>query len=249
MEFKIMAKVKWHHVYGGIINSTHRALRRGSMDIQGAKEGLQRLLLERSETGEKLWERFIIVAGDGTVLEDTTQNPLASFREFVEAEPLRGLGQSVADIERLLADDPEAMVALREELTADKGGKNNMDGIGGKSGKTHIDNNNNIIIDKNDLFTDPPKQEKPKKKSTQGTRKAYTLSRLKKNDPELFEAVKAGDLSVNAAALKAGYRKPMRSVPIDSPESAIRSLARVFPIDDLLRVIGEMMDERDPNDD
>jgi hypothetical protein len=58
---------------------------------------------------------------------------------------------------------------FREELTADKGGKNNMDGIGGKSGKTHIDNNNNIIIDKNDLFTDPPKQEK---KSTQGTRKA-----------------------------------------------------------------------------
>lgn len=41
----------------------------------------------------------------------------------------------------------------------------------------------------------------------QGTSKAYTLSRLQKESPELFEAVCRKELSANAAAIKAGFRK------------------------------------------
>ena len=40
-----------------------------------------------------------------------------------------------------------------------------------------------------------------------GTSKAYTLSRLQKESPELFEAVCRKELSANAAAIKAGFRK------------------------------------------
>ena len=47
-----------------------------------------------------------------------------------------------------------------------------------------------------------------------GTSKAYTLTRLKKNEPELFQQVVAGELSANAAAIKAGWRK--KPTPLES---------------------------------
>lgn len=40
-----------------------------------------------------------------------------------------------------------------------------------------------------------------------GTDTEYTLRRLKRDAPELLEAIKRGELSVNAAAIKAGIRK------------------------------------------
>ena len=45
--------------------------------------------------------------------------------------------------------------------------------------------------------------------------KAYTVSRLKRESPELFQQVVAGELSANAAAIKAGWRKvktPMETI-------------------------------------
>jgi len=42
---------------------------------------------------------------------------------------------------------------------------------------------------------------------TCGNGKAYTLSRLKRETPELFASVVRGELSANAAAVKAGWRK------------------------------------------
>ncbi len=40
-----------------------------------------------------------------------------------------------------------------------------------------------------------------------GTSRAYNLNRLKREAPELFEEVKAGNMTANAAAIKAGFRK------------------------------------------
>ena len=37
--------------------------------------------------------------------------------------------------------------------------------------------------------------------------RAYTLRRLEKDHPELFQQVCAGELSANAAAIEAGFRK------------------------------------------
>ena len=46
-----------------------------------------------------------------------------------------------------------------------------------------------------------------------GTSKAYTVSRLKRDRPDLFEKVVAGELSANKAAIEAGFRrKPERKV-------------------------------------
>lgn len=70
-------------------------------------------------------------------------------------------------------DDPEALARLREELTAPRG---NPTGANQYSG-----NSNNITLStKTDLFTEPPKPApRPKTAPDRGTRKDYTLSRLK----------------------------------------------------------------------
>lgn len=233
--------IKWLEVYGAVISSTFMAMTRGTCDIKGAKEGLHRLLTETTEDGEKPWRKFIIRAGDGSVLEDTTNNPLKNFREFIEAQPLRGLGQSVADIERLLGDDPEALERLRDELKEDRGGNRNP---GGRNQYDEV-NANNVSID---LFTEAPKSSpKPDRKTEHGNRKDYTLSRLKREAPALFDEVKAGRMSANAAALEAGIRKPMRSIPVDTPDAAIRALLRVFTVTDLAQALGKAAEVSPPS--
>jgi len=107
---------------------------------------------------------------------------------------LRGLGEKLSDIEKLIADDAESLVRLRELVVAGKGTNQHT------SGK---EDNNNIIIH-DDLFTAP---ESASKKSTQGTSRAYTLCRLKNERPDLFERVVAKELTANRAAVEAGWRK------------------------------------------
>jgi hypothetical protein len=53
---------------------------------------------------------------------------------------------------------------------------------------------------RNDLRSNPTEV-------TQDRGKAYTLSRLQKDNPEIYEEVKAGKLTANAGAIKAGWRK------------------------------------------
>jgi hypothetical protein len=43
----------------------------------------------------------------------------------------------------------------------------------------------------------------------QGNSRAYTLNRLKREQPDLFEEVVKGEMSANAAAIKAGFRKKL----------------------------------------
>lgn len=54
----------------------------------------------------------------------------------------------------------------------------------------------------------PKHDEKSRSNTTELDRgKAYTCARLKRESPELFAQVVAGELSANAAAIKAGFRK------------------------------------------
>ena len=131
----------------------------------------------------------------------------------------------MADIERLLGDDPEALERLREELTAEDWQRNPS----GRNQYSEVTDNNIIHNQSSDLFTEQEPEPKRVKKTQQGTRKDYTLSRLKREAPALFEEVKAGRMSANAAALEAGIRKPMRSIPVDTPDAAIRATPRQRP--------------------
>ena len=85
-------------------------------------------------------------------------------------------------VEALLKDDPEALQMWRAATTAKKGGDRKSD---------------NAI--KRDNVTNDPER---------GNAKAYTLDRLKRERKDLFDEVVAGNLSANAAAIQAGFRKP-----------------------------------------
>lgn len=57
-----------------------------------------------------------------------------------------------------------------------------------------------------------------------GNSTAYTIARLDRDRPELAEKVKAGEMSANAAAIEAGFRK--RQTPLDLLRSAWRRASK-----------------------
>jgi hypothetical protein len=58
-----------------------------------------------------------------------------------------------------------------------------------------------------------------------GSTQPYTLARLDRDHPALAERVRAGELTPNAAAIQAGFRTRMLSVPLD-PARAARILVK-----------------------
>jgi hypothetical protein len=81
-------------------------------------------------------------------------------------KPPEGWGEDPKKIEALIKDDPEALRMFRREVVKTHGGDR-------KSEQAKI-KNDNISLDK---------------ESSHGTGKSYTLSRLKRTRPELFQAV------------------------------------------------------------
>lgn len=120
------------------------------------------------------------------------------FGEFVAAKPPRGLGTELARIEGLIGtDDPDLVVMLHE---ADKVGQGH----------------------RSDL---EPNGESPR--SHGGNEAGYTAARLARDAPNVYAALKAGELpSVNAAAVLAGIRPRRISVRLDAPDSVARSLRK-----------------------
>lgn len=181
---------------GDVVLATFNALRRGTGGIKGAKNGLKKLMKPIEVNGEIVqpWRFYRLIDESGVAFWDSRNNPPTSFREFIEAPPFRGLGEKLEDVERLLADDPAALVMLRELTTPAHGG---------------------------DRISDAHKP--AAKKAVQGNSRAYTLTRLKKERPDLFESVAAGELSANAAAIEAGWRKPVRKQQQQPPLAAAKA--------------------------
>ena len=70
--------------------------------------------------------------------------------------------------------------------------------------------------------------------SNQGTEATYLSARLKRDHPEIAAKVLRGEYrSIRAAALDAGIIKPTRTIPIDTPDNAVRALLRVFSVDEV----------------
>jgi hypothetical protein len=98
-----------------------------------------------------------------------------SLDAYLTSPPPNGVGIQLDTVEKLIADDPDALTAYREATTAPAH----------RVAGSHY----NVMT------------------SVQGNSRAYTLDVLKREYPELFERVKAGELSANAAAIQAGFRK------------------------------------------
>ena len=112
---------------------------------------------------------------------------------------------------RYCEDDEEAIRLLKEELPA-AGHRGNPTGANQhtKEGEGERKGNN---------ITFP---------SDRGTKASYTLSRLKRDHPEIAKEVIDGNLSANAGAIKAGFRT--RKVQVElSPEGFQRAVQRHLP--------------------
>ena len=109
-----------------------------------------------------------------------------SFQQFVESHPPEGLGCSLDRLKRLCDDDDEAGLMILRATT-------------GKVGRPSKDNENTYNISNKDAH---------------GTAKDYTLDRLDRERPDLYERVVDGEMSANAAAIKAGFRTKTVSVPV-----------------------------------
>lgn len=139
---------------------------------------------------------------------------LSSLRDLIIKAPIEGWGEDPAKIEALIKDDAEALAMWHLEMTPEHGGDHGNQYTGGKS--------NNITLAAPD----------------RGTSRSYTVARLKQQAPELFEKVVSGELSANAAAIQAGFRKV--KTPLDNLEYWWRKASEVERAEFLLKVDGNL---------
>jgi len=102
---------------------------------------------------------------------------LPSLRDLVTAKPLKGWGQDPTMIEAVIRDDAEVLTMWRTAI---------------KAPGLRTDLGNNVT------------EVKPRLK---GNSRAYTLDRLKRERPDLFDQVKGRKLSAHRAAVIAGFHR------------------------------------------
>ncbi len=185
-----------------IVGSLSEAMASGETGLRYVPALLLRVI------NEDMWQERVI-ARTGQIAQ------FKSFREFVEAQPLEGLGADIPTIKRLCADNPAALDALDRVMQGRQGGR---------PSKTV----NNI---------NTQSEERP-----QGTSAAYALRKLRTDAPELHERVIAGDLSPHAAMLEAGFRRKTIQVPAD-PAGAARALLRKFTADEVQQIVAILSGE------
>lgn len=146
---------------------------------------------------EDAWLHFKTKFGNEVVYERTP----ADFQRFVETPPLDGLGTTLKHLRQLIAGDTIA-IGLYEELvpTLPQGARTDLDP--------------NLLYTIQQVPTPPS-----------GTSADATMRRLRKHHPDLHERVMSGELSANAAAIEAGWRK--RPLTISNPDD-VDSIARTL---------------------
>lgn len=124
------------------------------------------------------------------------------FVDFVTTKPLKGLGATMDLIRRVVADDPVTLDLLDKATQRPPGGDHRSENVPIKTSNTHLD-----------------------PAPATGTRQ-QALRRLRKDAPELHAKVLAKEMSAHAAMVKAGYRHPTATIPLDHAESIARVLTR-----------------------
>jgi hypothetical protein len=116
--------------------------------------------------------------------------PCESFLDLLTSPPLKGYGEDPRRIEALLKDDAEALRLYRAATIAPQGRPLNGDNV-----------------------TTQNKTSNRSLKPLHGTTSAYTLTRLAKEQPALYQQVVAGTVSAHAAAVTAGFRQRTVTIP------------------------------------
>ena len=149
---------------------------------------------------------------DRIVRQTGQQATFKRFRDFVEAYPPEGLRTTISMLIQICNTygDMEAVAMIAQVEAGERGGNNNPEG-------------KNQYVDKQ-VKVDIINFDHEDKVTGDGTSTTYTMRRLEKDAPELHKAVVSGELSPNAAALQAGFRRRKFQMP-DTPEAAGKYLA------------------------
>ena len=127
--------------------------------------------------------------------------PFRSFQEFVEHRLWEGLNTSIKDLLIFCRSESDVVEMILREVpelvTFSEAGAR------GGRGRKALDN----------------------VKGFSGNDPAYALARLKRDRPDLAEKVVVGEMSANAAAIEAGFRRKKVSIP-DDEEAAAEFLIR-----------------------
>lgn len=138
---------------------------------------------------------------------------LGSLRELITAKPVSGWGEDPSKVEAVIRDDPEALAAFREAM---------------KCVNQHDLPDDNVI----------------RHEAEQGNSRAYSISRVQREcDQGTVAAVMAGEMSANAALVKAGVRENRQVYIPRDPAAAVQKLRLQFG-DDFLQGIRRAIDGR-----
>ena len=177
-------------------------------------QAVEKLLIEVIETDA--WKKFR--TPNGKLVEPTT------FLDFIIGAPFSGLGSTAQKIAGLLGDNNDAVVKMFELLKA----KPNPEGRNQHS-EPNQDGGSTYIISRT---------------TKHGTSRAYTLDRLTREFPDLRAQVDAKELSVNKAAIEAGFRKRKFSAPVDDADAIATALRRHVRPDVLRRLVAQLQDDQ-----
>lgn len=183
-----------------IVGSLSEAMASGETGLRYVPALLLRVI------NEDMWQTRV-VARTGTPAT------FSSFKAFVEAQPLEGLGADLATLKRLCAENPAALDALDRVTT---------------QGKGRPEHDKSLYH--NDLES-----------ANQGTSSAYALRKLRTDAPELHARVLSKELSPHAAMIEAGFRRKTLQVPAD-PAGAARALLRTFTAEELQQIVEIIVD-------
>ncbi len=200
---------------GTRIGAIGSALQSTDTRLSTVVDGIKGVLADGS------WREFVTSRGEH-VQHDR-------FAEFVTTSMLSGLGVSLDLIERVIADDDDALDLLYAAL----GEKRRP-----RSDRVEIAANPDIVSINDD-------QDKP-----DGNSKRHALERLRKEADAgneqaatLRAEVLAGRLSAHQAMVSAGYRPKTVTVPPGRPESVARTLRKHMSPEDLARLVALLVQE------
>lgn len=139
---------------------------------------------------------------------------LKSLRELIVSKPMHGWGEDPAAVEAVIRDDPEALSAFREAMK--------------HQGER----------------TDFPNNVREVGEASCGNSRAYSISRVQREcDADTVAAVMAGEVSPNAALVRAGIRENRQVYIPRDPAAAVEKLRRHFG-DEFVFLIGELIGRR-----
>ncbi|MGC1416885.1 MAG: hypothetical protein WA817_16485 [Candidatus Acidiferrum sp.] len=197
-----------------IRSERERVVTRMYQFVHGTEAGFQYLpgVLKRALEYEVWKEREI----SGLTMNGARKRVSYScFQAFAEAKPPGGLGATLDLLHRIVRGTPgeDLLTQLLKKPTGGQPGNQNAatEERETTSKKTNVDN---IHVRSEVRPT--------------GTSSSAALRRLRKSRPDLHKKVLEGELSANAAAVKAGFRPKTITVRVDTAENALKPLIELF---------------------